>query len=106
MWFLLLHFKQLILLLTQLVMNLKYLWEKGGNKKNNLREPAYGQQVIFQIVVILKMSSMNCRIQVQVSSGALHIYGATLLITGIREGVEEIFTEAARCAATVPISTV
>lgn len=29
MWFLLLYFKKLILLLTQLVMNLKYHWEMG-----------------------------------------------------------------------------
>lgn len=66
----------------------------------------YGEQIIFQMVVTLKMSLMNCSIQVQVSSGALHIYGATLLITGVREGIEEIFTEVARSAVTVPISTV
>lgn len=49
---------------------------------------------------------MNCSFQVQVSSGALHIYVATLIITGVREGVEEIFTEVARSVVTVPISTV
>lgn len=63
----------------------------------------YGEQLLFQMVVILKTSPMNCSIQVQVSSGALHIYGATLLITGVREGAEEIFTEVARSSVTVPI---
>lgn len=48
---------------------------------------------------------MSCSIQVQMSSGAPHIYAATLLVAGVREGVEEIFTEVARSAVTVPIST-
>jgi len=65
----------------------------------------YGEQIVFQTEVVLKMSPMNCSIQVQVSSGALHIYGAALLITGVGEGVEKIFTEVARCALTAPIST-
>lgn len=81
---------------------------KKGRKKptKHLKEPVYAEQVIFQMVVILKLSPTNCSIQLQVSSGALHICGATLLITGVREGVEEIFTEAARSAVTILISTV
>lgn len=52
MRFLLLYFKQLILLLTQLVMNLKYLWEKEKTTtKNNLKEPVYGEQIIFQMLI-------------------------------------------------------
>lgn len=96
------------MLLTQLIMNLKYLWEKGGGGggNNNLKEPVYGEQIIFQMAVILKVSPMNCSIHVQVSSGALCIYGATLLITGVGEGAEGIFTEVAQSAVTGPISTV
>lgn len=83
---------------------------RNGRKKTkptkHLKDPVYAEQLIFQMVVILKLSSTNCRVQVQVSSGALHIYGATSLITGVREGVEEIFTEAARSAVTILISTI
>lgn len=55
--------------------------------------------------MILKVSPMNCSIHVQVSSGALHIYGAALLLTGVR-GVEGILTGAAGSAVTAPIPTV
>lgn len=72
----------------------------------HLKEPVYAEQTIFQMVVILKLSPTNCSVQVQVSSGVLHIYGDTLLITRVREGVEEIFTEAACSAVTILISTV
>lgn len=75
-------------------------------KKKTLKELVYGEQIIFQMVAIFKMSPMNCSIQVQVSSGALHIYGATLLITAVREGGKEVCTEGARSAVAVPISTV
>lgn len=105
MQFLLSNFKKPILWLTQLAVNLKHLGGKGENEKETLKELVYGEQIIFQMVVIFKVSPMNCGIQVQVSSGALRVYGAALLIAGVREGGREVCT-GARSAVTVPISTV